>query len=98
LEHYRAYLWQRQLHLYEVPFYYIEYGIAQLGAVAVWKNFKENPEKGLEGYLNALKMGHTHPIRQIYEAAHIRFDFSAGYITELMQFVKEELGKVWNEE
>jgi oligoendopeptidase F len=98
LEHYRAYLWQRQLHLYEVPFYYIEYGIAQLGAVAVWKNFKENPEKGLEGYLNALKMGYTHPIRHIYEAAHIRFDFSAGYITELMQFVKEELGNVRNEE
>jgi oligoendopeptidase F len=94
LEHYRSYLWQRQLHLYEVPFYYIEYGIAQLGAVAVWKNFKENPDKGLEGYLNALKLGYTKPIQQIYEAAHIPFDFSEAYIMELMQFVKGELKKI----
>ena len=53
----RDYLWQRQLHLYEVPFYYIEYGMAQLGAIAVWKNFKEDPAKGLESYLDALKLG-----------------------------------------
>jgi len=94
LEHYQAYLWQKQLHLYEVPFYYIEYGIAQLGALAIWKNYKENPEKGLKGYLNALKLGYTKPIRRIYEAAHIPFDFSEAYITELMQFVKGELKKM----
>jgi oligoendopeptidase F len=94
LEHYRAHLWQRQLHLYEVPFYYIEYGIAQLGALSIWKNYKENPEKGMEGYLNALKLGYTQPIRRIYEAAYIPFDFSEAYITELMQFVKGELKKM----
>lgn len=91
LEHYKAYIWQKQLHLYEVPFYYIEYAIAQLGAVAIWKNYRENPERGLEGYRNALKLGYTKPMREIYEAAHIRFDFSKAYITELMQFVKGEL-------
>ena len=96
LENYRAYLWQKQLHLYEVPFYYVEYGIAQLGAVAIWKNYKENPEQGLEGYLEALKLGYTRPIREIYAAAHIRFDFSHAYITELMQFVKEELKRMDN--
>ena len=94
LENFRAYLWQKQLHLYEVPFYYIEYGIAQLGAVAVWKNYKENPEKGLQAYLNALKMGYAEPIPQVYEAAGIRFDFSSSYIRELMQFVQEELNKL----
>jgi oligoendopeptidase F len=94
LEDAKAYLWQKQLHLYEVPFYYIEYGIAQLGAVAVWKNYKENPEKGLQAYLEALKMGYIQPIPDVYEAANIRFDFSREYISELMQFVQDELAKL----
>ena len=91
LEVNRNYLWQKQLHLYEVPFYYIEYGMAQLGAVAVWKNYKENARKGLEGYMNALKLGYTKSIPEVYEAANIRFDFSKSYIKDLMGFVKEEL-------
>jgi oligoendopeptidase F len=94
LEQYKAYIWQKQLHLYEVPFYYIEYGIAQLGAIAVWKNYKENSQRGLQGYMNALKLGYTRPITQVYEAAYIPFDFSATYITTLMNFVKDELEKV----
>ena len=94
VEQYKVYIWQKQLHLYEVPFYYIEYGIAQLGAIAVWKNFKENPQRGLQGYLNALKLGYTKPISQIYEAAYIPFNFSQQYITDLMTFIKGELEKV----
>ena len=91
LEKFRAYLWQRQLHLYEVPFYYIEYGIAQLGAIGVWKNYRENPEQGLQGYLDALKLGYTAPIGKIYEAARVPFDFSKARISELMNFVRDEL-------
>jgi oligoendopeptidase F len=91
LEHFKAYTWQRQLHIYEVPFYYIEYGMAQLGAISVWKNYKQDPEKGLEGYLNALKLGYTKTIGEIYAAAGIKFDFSKDYIAELMDFVKVEL-------
>jgi len=91
LEDFKKYLWQRQLHLYEVPFYYIEYGMAQLGAIGVWRNFKQNPARGLSGYLNALKMGYTAPIGEIYAVAHVPFDFSKAYITELMDFVKQEL-------
>ena len=87
----KDYLWQKQLHLYEVPFYYIEYGMAQLGAVAVWKNYKEDKAKGLEGYKAALKLGYTKTIPEIYEAAHIKFDFSRDYIKELMLFVKKEM-------
>ncbi|GHB55845.1 M3 family oligoendopeptidase [Persicitalea jodogahamensis] len=91
LEKFRAYGWQRQLHIYQVPFYYIEYGIAQLGAIGVWKNYRENPEQGLKGYLDALKLGYTAPIGKIYEAARVPFDFSKAHITELMEFVWEEL-------
>ncbi|MTI22257.1 M3 family oligoendopeptidase [Fulvivirga sp. RKSG066] len=87
----KDHLWQKQLHLYEVPFYYIEYGMAQLGAVAVWKNFKEDNQKGLGGYLNALKLGYTKSIPEVYEAANIKFDFSQAYIKELMEFVNQEI-------
>jgi len=87
-------LWQKQLHLYEVPFYYVEYAIAQLGAIAVWKNYKENPEKALQQYLAALALGYTKPMNEIYETAGIKFDFSAAYIRELAEFVKEELSKL----
>lgn len=87
-------VWQKQLHLFEVPFYYIEYAIAQLGAIAIWKNYKENPTKALEQYLAALALGYTKPMNEIYETAGIKFDFSAKYINELASFVKEELNKL----
>ncbi len=87
----KDYLWQKQLHLYEVPFYYIEYGMAQLGAIAIWKNFKEDKQKGLEGYMNALKLGNLKTIPQVYAAANIKFDFSSNYIQELIDFVRLEL-------
>lgn len=87
-------LWQKQLHIFEVPFYYIEYGIAQLGAIAVWKNYKSDPEKGLQNYLEALKLGYTKTIKEIYETAGIEFNFSAGYVKDLAEFVKDELRKL----
>ena len=94
LEEAEANLWQKQLHIFEVPFYYIEYGMAQLGAIAVWKNYKENPEKGLQQYIDALKLGYTKSIKEIYETAGIKFDFSAGYVKELAEFVKGEMDKL----
>jgi oligoendopeptidase F len=94
LEDAQANLWQKQLHIFEVPFYYIEYGMAQLGAIAVWKNYKEDPEKGLEQYLDALKLGYTKTIKEIYETAGIKFDFSAEYVKELAEFVKGEMDKL----
>ncbi|MFO0266179.1 MAG: M3 family oligoendopeptidase [Cyclobacteriaceae bacterium] len=89
----RDYLWQKQLHLYEVPFYYIEYGMAQLGAIAIWRNYRQQGKAGLESYLRALKLGNMGTIPEIYRAAGIRFDFSRAYIRELMQFVRGELIK-----
>ena len=87
-------VWQKQLHLFEVPFYYIEYAIAQLGAIAIWKNYKEDPEKALKQYIEALSLGYTKPMNEIYETAGIKFDFSSGYINELALFVKNELAKL----
>jgi oligoendopeptidase F len=92
----KDYLWQKQLHLYEVPFYYIEYGMAQLGAIAVWRNYRQDRNKGLQGYMNALKLGYMKGIPEIYKAANIKFDFSRAYIKELMEFVKVELRAIDN--
>lgn len=90
----RRRMWQGQLHIFEIPFYYIEYGMAQLGAIAVWRNYKRNPQQALDGYEAALKLGYTKSIPEIYEAAGIRFDFSQQYVKELVDFIKEELAKI----
>ena len=94
LENFRSNAWQRQLHLYEVPFYYIEYGIAQLGAIGLWRQFKKNPSEALANYCKALSMGGTATLPALYEAAGLSFDFSSATISELMLFVKEELKKL----
>jgi oligoendopeptidase F len=91
LEPYRSYNWQRQLHLFEVPFYYIEYGIAQLGAIGMWKQYRENPTKALENYMHGLSLGGTQTLPDLYKSAGIDFDFSPEKISELMLFVKKEL-------
>jgi oligoendopeptidase F len=94
LRQYAEYIWHKQLHLFEVPFYYIEYGMAQLGAIAIWKHFKEEPEQALNQYIDALKLGYTRPIKDIYQTAGVSFDFSRTYVSELSQFVKDELHKL----
>jgi oligoendopeptidase F len=94
LEEYRRHSWQRQLHLYEVPFYYIEYGIAQLGAIGLWKQFKEDKNKAIQNYINALQLGGTKTLPQLYEAAGLKFSFAPDYISELMLFVHNEMEKV----
>jgi oligoendopeptidase F len=93
LEKYRQYSWQRQLHLYEVPFYYIEYGIAQLGAIGLWKQYKQNKEKALSNYMAALSLGGTRTLPELYQAAQLPFDLSGDYIKQLMDFVNEEIAK-----
>ena len=82
-------LWAKQGHIYDVPFYYIEYAIAQLGALAVWRNYREQPEQALDQFLSALEIGYTKPIPQVYEAAGIRFDFSVAYMSECISFCLE---------
>jgi oligoendopeptidase F len=86
--------WQRQLHIFEVPFYYIEYGIAQLGAIGIWKNSLENKDEAISKYKAALRLAYTKAIPEIYDTAGIQFDFSAEYIKELADFVNAELVKL----
>ena len=83
--------WHRQLHIFEVPFYYIEYGIAQLGAIGMWMQFKKNPEAALNNYCKALSLGGTKTLPQLYEAAGLSFDFSPNTIKVLMEFVQSEM-------
>ena len=91
LEKYRSNGWQRQLHLFEVPFYYIEYGIAQLGAIGMWMQFKQNKEQALDNYCNALALGGTKTLPVLYKAAGLNFDLSPGNIKVLMEFINGEL-------
>lgn len=91
LENYRTFGWQRQLHLFEVPLYYIEYGIAQLGAIGLWMQFRENKEAALDNYMKALSLGGTRTLPELYQAAGLVFNFSPDHIQKLMKFVKKEL-------
>jgi oligoendopeptidase F len=91
LEEYRRFGWQRQLHLFEVPFYYIEYGIAQLGAIGLWQQYKQDPAMAINNYIKALELGGTKTLPALFEAAGLRFDLSPAHISTLMQFVKNEM-------
>lgn len=90
LDTYQRYSWQRQLHLYEVPFYYIEYGIAQLGAIGLWQQYKQNPANAVNNYIKALSLGGTRTLPELFKAAGLDFNFSPEYIKGLMEFVKKE--------
>ena len=87
-------IWQRQLHLYEVPFYYIEYGMAQLGAIAMWRSYKKLGDTALDNYDKALKLGYTKSIGELYQIAGIEFNFSQDYVKELADFIKLELASM----
>lgn len=88
--------WQRQLHIFEVPFYYIEYGIAQLGALGVWMNSLKDKPQAIHDYKEALKLAYTKSIPEIYKTAGIEFNFSQGHISKLADFIREELEKLKN--
>ncbi|MCU5023893.1 M3 family oligoendopeptidase [Bacillus cereus] len=90
-ENWIATSWLPVLHIFEVPFYYIEYAIVQLGALQMYKQYKEDPKQALENYKKALSLGSSQSIKEVYDAAGIRFDFSGETIKELMLFVEKEL-------
>ena len=96
LDDFRAIGWQRQLHLFEVPFYYIEYGIAQLGAIGMWMQYQKNPTQALENYMNALSLGGTKTLPELYTTAGLSFNFSPDYVKTLMDFTNEELEKLYH--
>jgi oligoendopeptidase F len=87
----RASLWQRQLHIFLYPFYYVEYGIAQLGALQVWANSKRDLARALRDYKTALALGGSRPLPDLFAAAGCRFDFSPQTIRPLIQLARTEL-------
>lgn len=93
LEMERAFLWHRQLHIFEVPFYYIEYGIAQLGALQLWSNAQKDWAKALSDFHRGLSLGGSRPLPILYQEAGIRFDFSRETIAPLMEALKQEIEK-----
>ncbi len=94
LDAYRAIGWQRQLHLFEVPFYYIEYGIAQLGAIGLWMQYKQNPELAIQHYIDALSLGGTKTLPELYKTAGLAFNLTPAYIKKLMEFVQKEMNQL----
>jgi oligoendopeptidase F len=90
----KKYAWHRQLHIFEVPFYYIEYAIAQLGALQLYRIFRKDRKKAVDQYLSALRIGGELSPKGLFEAAGIKFDFSICMLTELMEMVEEEAEKL----
>ncbi|WP_186576983.1 M3 family oligoendopeptidase [Aquibacillus kalidii] len=86
--------WLFILHIFEVPFYYVEYVIAQLGAVQMYKQYREDPEGTMARYKKALSLGNTKSLFEVFEAAGISFDFSGKMIKELMEFLQVEIEKI----
>ena len=94
LDHFRQIGWQRQLHLFEVPFYYIEYGIAQLGAIGLWMQYQQNPQQALQHYIHALSLGGTRTLPELYAAAGLKFDLSPAHIKTLMEFTTKQMAEL----
>ncbi|MDY7107493.1 MAG: M3 family oligoendopeptidase [Planctomycetota bacterium] len=91
LEQYRPVAWQRQLHLFEVPFYYIEYGIAMLGALQLWLQSKKDERSAIANYRTALSLGGSRPLPDLFAAADLEFDFGPETMKRLMDEVGSEL-------
>ncbi len=91
IEQFLAVSWQRQLHLFEVPFYYIEYGIAQLGALQLWLQYKQDPTKAIANYTRAMSLGGSRPLPELFAAAELTFDFGPATMKRLMDEVQAEL-------
>jgi len=92
-----SYAWVRQLHLFQVPFYYIEYAIAQLGALQLWLNYKKEPQKTIHQYMKGLSLGGSKPLPELYEAIGIKFDFSEKMLKNLINEVNKELESLLKE-
>jgi len=90
----RANLWHRQLHIFLHPFYYVEYGIAQLGALQVWSNSKRDSARALAQYQQGLALGGSRPLPELFSAAGCKFDFSRDTVKPLIEMVRSELRKL----
>ena len=85
-------MWQKQLHLYEVPFYYIEYGLAQLGAVQVWANALKDQQQAVAKYRKALALGSTVSLPELFQAAGAKFAFDAQTLKTCVDLIEAQMG------
>ncbi len=93
-EDWRKVGWQRQLHLFSYPFYYIEYGIAQLGALQLWLQYQEEPKKALENYAKSMRLGGSRPLPQLFKAGQMSFDLGNSTVQGLIDAVRNELDEL----
>lgn len=91
---FRELSWQQQGHLFGVPFYYIEYGIAQLGALQLWQTHRKSPEKALKDYENAMKLGNTKILPELFAAAELKLGFDEKHVDSLINEVKTAMAEV----
>lgn len=91
LEELEDYSWHEQLHIFEVPFYYIEYAIARIGSLQVWANYKKYGKKAIDDLFYAESLGCSRPLPELFEAAGIKFDFSPETLRPLIKMVTDEL-------
>jgi oligoendopeptidase F len=89
-------MWHRQGHLFGSPFYYIEYGIAQLGALQMWLNAKKNTRNAVSSYRKALSLGGSRPLPELFKAAQLRFDFGPKTVKPLTNAIQKELAQLEN--
>jgi oligoendopeptidase F len=94
LEEERVARWYRQLHIFLYPFYYIEYGIAQVGALQIWRNSLEDPIRAVARYRDALALGAVRSLPEIYRTAGARLTFDADAIGQLVQLVEGEITRI----
>jgi oligoendopeptidase F len=87
-------LWQRKIHIFDSPLYYIEYGIAQIGALQLWYNYDRDPRVTIERYLYALSLGYTKRVPEIYKAAGVQFWFDVPLMKKLAQFIISKIKEV----
>ena len=90
-EEFHACSWQRQLHLFETPFYYVEYGIAEMGALQMWRNSRKNPEKALADFRAGLSLGGSRPLPELFARSGLKFGLGGDTLFPLLDLVKENL-------
>ena len=95
-EDFRELSWQQQGHLFGVPFYYVEYGIAQLGALQLWQTHRKNPEKALKDYSNAMELGNTKTLPDLFAAAELELGFDAEHLNSLIGEVEIAMSEIKN--
>ncbi len=91
LEDSRVTGWHRKLHIFQIPFYYVDYGLAQIGAMQVWRNSMTDKAKAVRDYRYALSLGDTKPLPELFAAAGAKFAFDAGTLGELIELSEKRI-------